>query len=761
MEFPNVKALFFKKSCTLDPHSTSTPTIKKKRGRPRKIQIDAITESRSVGEETDEIMQRTLPPPPMARGEQDRPPSPAENIDQHEPDQNLPELDRLSLFNNVQPRTRTFGDLSRVLPTFDPITEDLNIHQWIDKIEEYADMYGWDDLAIKHYGLSKLDGVARKWKDSLGRADRSWDEWKVLLKETFPTKESGIKKVLEAQNYKRKAGQNIVEYFYEKLSKCNNARMESREIIEWIVDGLDNPQYRSYLGPLSRYNHPTDLLPDLKSGSNFIREYTRPVSKPTFPKRQGHHFSYQQKENMGKFDRTLRSENSRETQVNKFKDTKPIVCFKCGNEGHYARNCSENTKKKEHPKSTENSENREILHINGNTHAKYFKQATINKMLIRCHVDLGSRVTTLRKDRADDLNLTYFENKSEPLTGYGGGQVTPFGIMTVEIEIDGVAAKCDVFVVPNEAQVVPLLVGHSYTEQDDVHILNTQGSLSIANDLEQLLKIEAAKANKTKFVVTEEIVILKNYLGHVSVVGNISNDSFYIEGSTRENGNIIPRCVINTDKNGESVIPIMNLSSNEMKVKQGQMIARGEVCEEKELTQRKNIRELNENEIDSDLEKIQHTQLVQLMNQYREIVATNNHEMGRTNSAEIEINLTSDKPICYRPYRLSYHEKEQVKDLIKDLKEADVIEDSTSQYASPILLVRKKTGEVKMCVDYRALNKITIKDKYPIPLIDDQIDKLRGHRYFTSLDLFSGYYQVPVAENSREKTAFITPDGHY
>ena len=66
-----------------------------------------------------------------------------------------------------------------------------------------------------------------------------------------------------------------------------------------------------------------------------------------------------------------------------------------------------------------------------------------------------------------------------------------------------------------------------------------------------------------------------------------------------------------------------------------------------------------------------------------------------------------------------------------------------------------------MCVDNRALNKITIKDKYPIPLIDDQIDRLRGQRYFTSLDLFSGYHQVPIARDSRGKTAFVTPNGHY
>ena len=75
--------------------------------------------------------------------------------------------------------------------------------------------------------------------------------------------------------------------------------------------------------------------------------------------------------------------------------------------------------------------------------------------------------------------------------------------------------------------------------------------------------------------------------------------------------------------------------------------------------------------------------------------------------------------------------------------------------------MRKANGEMRMCFDYRALNKKTGKNKYPIPLIDDQMDRMAGKKYFTSLYLSSGYHQVPAAKNSRAKTAFVTPDGHY
>ncbi|KAK9693072.1 RNase H-like domain found in reverse transcriptase [Popillia japonica] len=99
--------------------------------------------------------------------------------------------------------------------------------------------------------------------------------------------------------------------------------------------------------------------------------------------------------------------------------------------------------------------------------------------------------------------------------------------------------------------------------------------------------------------------------------------------------------------------------------------------------------------------------------------------------------------------------------MVSDLLDNGIIRESDSPYASPILLVKKKNGEQRMCVDYRALNAKTIKDRFPLPHVDDFLDKLKGCRYFTSLDLASGYHQIQLEESSIPKTAFITPDGHF
>ena len=104
--------------------------------------------------------------------------------------------------------------------------------------------------------------------------------------------------------------------------------------------------------------------------------------------------------------------------------------------------------------------------------------------------------------------------------------------------------------------------------------------------------------------------------------------------------------------------------------------------------------------------------------------------------------------------------KDVVDTEVTQMLEQGVVKPSSSPWSSPIVMVKKKDGSWRFCVDYRKLNSVTRQDAYPLPRIDATIDSLAGATYFTTLDLASGYWQVEVEEQDKKKTAFSTPKGH-
>jgi hypothetical protein len=118
-------------------------------------------------------------------------------------------------------------------------------------------------------------------------------------------------------------------------------------------------------------------------------------------------------------------------------------------------------------------------------------------------------------------------------------------------------------------------------------------------------------------------------------------------------------------------------------------------------------------------------------------------------------------PPNIHPYQHPFDQKNEIEKIVQKLLKAGVIRPSTILYSSHVVMVLKKEGTWRMCLDFCTLNKLTIKDKFPIPVIDDLLDELSGAQYFTKVDICFGYHQIRMKEEDVPKTAFRTHEGHY
>ena len=160
-------------------------------------------------------------------------------------------------------------------------------------------------------------------------------------------------------------------------------------------------------------------------------------------------------------------------------------------------------------------------------------------------------------------------------------------------------------------------------------------------------------------------------------------------------------------------------------------------------------------QIDKDnLSSEQFSQAKSLLFKWSDIFSTSPTDLGRTDLIKHEIKLTDDTPFKEPYRRITPALYEEVRIHLKEMLEAGAIRPSQSPYSSNVVLVRKKDGSLRFCIDYRKLNSRIVKDAYTLPRIDDTIDTLIGAKYFSKLDLRSGYWQAEVKEEDTEKTAF-------
>ena len=233
------------------------------------------------------------------------------------------------------------------------------------------------------------------------------------------------------------------------------------------------------------------------------------------------------------------------------------------------------------------------------------------------------------------------------------------------------------------------------------------------------------------------------------------------------------------DLKGEQIpLRVMNLYNKPQRIKKGTDLARCEAVSadctseadvgsevvgtiqkvEKETNIPPHLTDLYDRSTGS-LTKSESLEVFKLLCEFADIFSTGPNDLGCTDLVRHHINTGDAAPIRQPPRRLPLAKKEEADKAILDMQKQNVIEPSSSPWSLPIVLVNKKDGSTRFCVDYRKGNEVAHKDSYPLPRIDDTIEALAGSKWFSTLDLKSGYWQVLLSDKAKEKTAFSSGGG--
>lgn len=646
-----------------------------------------------------------------------------------------------------------------VLPEFDPSKREQTIDMWINKVNECALIYKWTERQTIHYALPKLMGLAQKWYQGLPSMLFSWTEWQNKLRLAFPSDENFGQLLTDMLVCKAKYGESLEEYYYQKTVLLNRCNIFGKNAIDCILFGIEDRSVRTS-AEAAQFTEADKLLVFLRNvritkkpdSSNSAMQPGKPENK------QSRTYN---KVNNNKTDtrssKTPKCYNCGEIGHTFYKCTQPIKrCDKCNKVGHEGPNCLD--------KTDTSNKSKTVLRISTepDNDSKYFKIATLNGQDLNCFVDFGSQCTLLRESVAKTLTDSWSMTDLPVLRGFGESCINCLGKCTVDINVDSARATVDAYVVPDHLLQVPLLLGQTFTEQDHVVVFKTNEQLNITMNSIKNISLYAKNSVNVDGYTEIDVYTKPEYSGDLFIEPSLCH-------SLQRQYEVLQSVV--RLSNGLGKIIVKNIQAH-CKIVKDVLIVRGCPLKESQVVDINRIEQCPKNtnvtvidatmiNVDENAGHEQVEKLTQMLNEFRDCFAFSVKELGCINDIEMNIKLNDSTPVVYRPYRLAHVERQTVRDMIQELENSEIIKESTSDYASPIILVRKKTGDYRLCIDFRALNKKTIKEHYPLPRIDDQLDNLSGHRYYTSLDLASGYYQIPVAESSKHLTAFVTPDGHY
>ena len=462
----------------------------------------------------------------------------------------------------------------------------------------------------------------------------------------------------------------------------------------------------------------------------------------------------------------------------------PLICYRCGRQGHVAKYCQSisGTATEAEGRGPSQTTGREVNSKLGNdpkarlsavspsNHKKtLLVEAKINGNSRLCIVDTGASISLISRDeweslRSDDEPLLPSDIVAEAANN---SPIGTLGKVNVLLEVNDTQRSNHEFYVAIE-MISEVILGLDWLMNHQVIIDTSKMLLKFPDSHCQPLTVhDSSLKNPAVVELSDDVEIPgRHEIIQTARIRNpmISESVLEPNFDLAEKG-VLVASVLVRPKEQKVPIQIVNPGADTVKLYKGTNVGylqQIDVELNDPVLQSHGINQENSNKVHVSLDHLKPAEKEQMSNilrQYQGLFANDLSHLGLTSQAEHRIETGNATPIKQLPRRLPHALRPVVEEQVKEMLQYEVIEPSNSPWASPIVLVKKKDGTWRFCIDFRKLNEVTCKDAYPLPQVNDLIDTLSGHKYFTTLDLASGYWQVPVEKSSQEKTAFVIPGG--
>ncbi|UYV62133.1 K02A2.6-like, partial [Cordylochernes scorpioides] len=418
-------------------------------------------------------------------------------------------------------------------------------------------------------------------------------------------------------------------------------------------------------------------------------------------------------------------------------------CFRCGKMGHLKSQCTSRMRRAW-----------DTLMI----------EIIVNSKKIKATVDTGAMVSLIRKDALRTAPRPL--HRKMMLRTVTGDTAPIEGELDVDIRLGGTRFDHRVLVADIEDEFI---LGMDIIREHGFTFDPTQGILRLGDE-SFVLSTEGEKCEGVRLFACENGCVSGNCEGVIMTVAEapLGSGVGLIEPTCDARQNLlVARAIVKT---ADKKVPVRlaNVFPSGISIRKGDFLAVCSPISRIATTEGTNcqsrVNRVGQTKLEIDLKDLTEDEARMaraFIKKNQDAFSTGNGKLGRTDLVQHKIYTGNARPVRQPPRRVPMAKRDEVVGLLHKLKQDGVIEESNSPWSSPVVLVTKKDGSTRFCVDYRKLNEVTKKDSYPLPRIDDTLTTLAGSSWFSTLDLKSGYWQVGVHPADREKTAFSTGNGLY